>query len=282
MKLTKIERQKKNAERYSLYIDGEFWLGVHESVLIQFGLYKSQDITTSTMQEIIASEYAQSVYLRGVHYLSYGLRTIKEMRDYLFEYVDERAKEEVADLSEQRPDLVVESVVQRLIEQKYLDDLMYSQSYIRTHANLNYKGPTLLKHQLRQKGVTDAVIDEALQEYPPQQQLENAELIANKYIASKTNYPPKKLVEKLREQLRKKGYEQGIIQSVLQTIDVSTQEDQQDELLVKESDKALRRLSRKYNGYLLKQKITETLLRKGFDYDAIKRWQEDNSEVFDN
>ncbi|MBF6978820.1 RecX family transcriptional regulator [Aerococcaceae bacterium zg-BR22] len=281
MKVTKIERQKKNTERYNLYIDNEFWMGIHESVLIQFGLYKAQEISTDTMQEIVASEYAQSVYLKGIHYLSYGLRTIQEMRDYLFEYVENRAKEEAADLSNQRPDLVVESVVERLIGQQYLDDLIYSQSFVRTHANLNYKGPTLIRHQLRQKGVIDSIIDEALQEYPSQQQLENAQTVADKYIAIKTNYPPKKLIEKLREQLRKKGYEQETIQMVLQDIDISIQEDKQDDLLIREAEKALRRLARKHEGYLLKQKITETLMRKGFDYDAIKDWQTNNPDVFD-
>ena len=38
--ITKIEIQKRNKDRYSIYIDGEYSFGVYENVIIKYALQK--------------------------------------------------------------------------------------------------------------------------------------------------------------------------------------------------------------------------------------------------
>ena len=54
------------------------------------------------------------------------------------------------------------------------------------------------------------------------------------------------------------------------------EEDVQNQLLDKEFEKQHRKLSRKYDGYDLRQRLTQALLRKGYDYDAIKKAVDNN------
>ena len=94
MKITKIEKQKKNSERYSLYVDDEFWMGVNEAVLVKFALFKAQTVTAKDLNEIAEAEYQHSIYSQAIKFLAHGLKTVKETRDYLTKYLADRHKEQ--------------------------------------------------------------------------------------------------------------------------------------------------------------------------------------------
>lgn len=279
MKITRIEKQKKNSERYSLYVDDEFWMGVNEAVLVKFALFKAQTVTAKDLNEIAEVEYQHSIYSQAIKFLAHGLKTVKETRDYLTKYLADRHKEQ-----EEQPHpneaLYIEQAIEKLTEQKYLNDLFYSQSYVRTHANLNQKGPALLRRELQQKGVAVNIIEEAMQEYPAELAVENAQALADKYARIKKQYPPKKLIEKTRQMLHNKGYNHDLIQQVIHEVDLSASAERQDDLLAKEAEKQLRKWRRKHSGFQLKQKMTESMMRKGFDYDLIKTWMAEHEEAF--
>ena len=82
-KVTKIEVQKKNKERFNLFLDGEFEMGIDIDTLVKFNLKKDQILEPSDMQNI--QEYDH--YRRGVNlaiqYLSYKKRTEREVIQYL-------------------------------------------------------------------------------------------------------------------------------------------------------------------------------------------------------
>lgn len=280
MKITKIERQKKNTDRYSLYVDHLFWIGVHENVLIQFGLYKAQPVTKELLEEIFRAEYLQSIYVKAIHFLSYGLKTIDEVRKYLEKFLSDRAKEEQRESNELDAEYI-EQAIEKLISQKYLDDLVYSQSYVRTQATLSQKGTQRIKWELSKKGVDNDIIDCALGEYPYQLQRENAQILIEKYMRIKQQqYSEKKLKEKIREMLSQKGFERELIDDAM--MDVNDLEDESFEfnLLDKEAHKQLRKWQKKHEGYTLKQKVIESLMRKGFNYRDIQMWIVENEAVF--
>ncbi|MDQ7860699.1 RecX family transcriptional regulator [Peribacillus frigoritolerans] len=68
----------------------------------------------------------------------------------------------------------------KLYSFNYLDDLEFSKAYVRTHVNGGNKGPTTLKLELKEKGVQDKLIVEALKEYPYDIQIEHARNLAGK------------------------------------------------------------------------------------------------------
>ena len=52
MRVSRIEVQKKDKSRYSVYLDDSFWLGVSEGTLIKFNLAKGQTLTPEECQNI--------------------------------------------------------------------------------------------------------------------------------------------------------------------------------------------------------------------------------------
>lgn len=275
MKLTKIEQQRNNPKRYSLYIDGQFYMGVDESVVIKFGLLNPRPIDQKQLDEIKQVEFEQSLYLKGIHYLSYGLRTTKEMRDYLTKYLKEHVDEEALDLS------LVEDIINRLTTQRYLDDLEYAKSYVQNHALINAKGPERIRMELERKGVSLDHIEEGLQNYDEEMRLDNAIKLSEKYIRTKKQYSVTMLKQKLMQHLMQKGYTRETIDQIWDDLSFEEATERQDDLLEREALKALRRQKRKHSGYELQQRIIATLMRKGFNYGDIREWMDEQEEGWD-
>ena len=61
-----------------------------------------------------------------------------------------------------------EKVVASLVEDRYVDDARYASAFAREKATIQGWGPVKIRFQLRGKGITDAVIAEALQEIEPE------------------------------------------------------------------------------------------------------------------
>ena len=71
--VTKIEVQKRNPKRRSVFIDGEFAFGLDEEVLHKSGLKKGESLTQPRIDEITEEEY-----LQGEEILLDRLRIIRE------------------------------------------------------------------------------------------------------------------------------------------------------------------------------------------------------------
>ena len=70
MILTKIEVQKKNKKRYSLYSEDVFLFGVSEDTLIHFNLQKDLDYSENKLQEILKYEDVMLCLSQAYRYLS--------------------------------------------------------------------------------------------------------------------------------------------------------------------------------------------------------------------
>ena len=57
--------------------------------------------------------------------------------------------------------------------------------------------------------------------------------------------------------------------NLFDTLKINEDEEIQEKLLYKELDKQYRKYSKKYDGYELKQRLTQALARKGYDFSDI-------------
>lgn len=276
MKITKIEQQKNNPQRYSIYIDGEFAIGIDENTLIRFGLFKDMKLTQEEYNNMLEIESIEKIYQRALNYLSYSMRSTKEIYQYL-----KRLSNENKDIEQRMTSSVINEVISRLKKSGYLDDVLFGQMYVRNGANINKKGPNILKQELVQKGLTEEEILTALDEYSIKQEIENASILAEKYIQSRKQESVRMVENRSRQYLLTKGYNKEVVETVLSSLDLSEVEDNEESNLRKEAEKQRKRLSRRYQGFELKQRIQQTLYRKGFSYDLIQYWIEENQVLFD-
>ena len=66
-----------------------------------------------------------------------------------------------------------------------------------------------------------------------------------------------------------KGFSYTEAKAAYQTLDIKEDEETQQKLLYKELDKQYRKYSKKYDEYELKQRLTQALARKGYDFSDI-------------
>lgn len=70
-KITKIEVQKKNKERFNLFLDEEFEMGIDIDTLVKFNLKKGQIIEAADMEQIQKYEHYRLGVNIAIQYLSY-------------------------------------------------------------------------------------------------------------------------------------------------------------------------------------------------------------------
>jgi len=75
MIVTGIERQKKQPGRYSIFVDGEFAVGVGSEVLLAAGLRKGDEITTGTLDRLRNDEELRAARRIAARYLGTRRRT---------------------------------------------------------------------------------------------------------------------------------------------------------------------------------------------------------------
>lgn len=257
--ISKIEPQKRKG-RYNVYINEMFAFGVDEEVLLRFELKKGLHVTPELQKEIEAEDTFAKAYSKTLNYLSHSLRTEKQIRDYL-------VKNEI--------DIYTDRIIGTLKELKLIDDLIYSESYVRTMANVNQKGPRNIEQDLKQRGVSEHTIMDALMEYPEEQQLENAIDLAEKKWTKTKNSSTFESIQKVKQYLVNKGYNFEQADQAISTIDTEKDQDEEYRSLEKQAEKAYKRYARKYEGYELNQRLRAFLYSKGFQNELINRYLEE-------
>lgn len=256
LKITAIQSQKQK-QRYNVYVDGHYCFPVSEDVLIQFQLHKGMEITTKQVEEITNADSISKAYNKALNYLSYQLRTEKEIIQYL-----------------QKHDMTtpqIDTVLCRLREQGYLNDLEYAKSYVRTMAKTSDKGPKIIIQNLRSKGVLENDIETALNEFSFEDQIRNAQKIIQKSNHQYQHNAYKTRILKIKNRLFTKGFDHDVIQEALNQVDITLDPNQEKEQLQLQAQKLMRR----YQHLPLiqrNQKIKTALYRKGFSVDDINQF----------
>lgn len=254
--ITSISSQKKPG-RYNVFIDEKYAFAVDEQVLIDFLLTKDMEIAPELQEKIKKADNAQKAYQSALHYLSYQLRSEKEIYDYLTdkEYQDQ-----------------ADHVIEKLREMKLLDDKIYAESFVRTKATVNYHGPLEIRQKLFRKGIEERLIDQALlSEYSEETRLENAQRLADKQVKKNKNRSNRESQQRVRQFLMQKGFTNDTIVEVFEELDFEKDDDDEMEALIKQGEKAWRRYS-KFDLYNCKQKTYASLYQKGFPSDMISQF----------
>ncbi|MBP2622839.1 recombination regulator RecX [Streptococcus oricebi] len=250
MKITKLEKKKR---LYLLELDHEESLYITEDTIVHFMLSRDKEVSPEELLKI--QDYAQFSYGKNLalYYLSFKQRSKKEVRDYL-------VKHEISDK-------VLEQVLDKLSADRWIDDQKYSDSLIQSNLLSGDKGPYVLKQKLSQKGIKRSIIDKSLESHdfaPLASKV--AEKLLKKY---EKKLAAKALKDKILQSLVNKGFSYPDAQTAFEELTIEEKPEQEADLLYQELDKYYRKYSKKYQDYELKQRLTQALARKGFDFSDI-------------
>lgn len=251
MRITKIEKKKR---LYLLEVEGQEKTYITEDTIVRFMLSKDKDITEEEFEAI--RDFAQFSYGKNLalYFISFKQRTKKEVLDYLEKY-------EIAGATALK-------IVANLEKDRWIDDKAYVETYIRQNGLSGDKGPAMIRQKLMTKGISKSIIEDGLAEIDFS---DLAGKVAEKLLRKYQNkLPLRALQDKLVQGLMAKGFSYELAKLSIGHLELTSDEENEVELIAKELDKQYRKYSRKYEGYELKQRLMQALARKGFDFDTIK------------
>lgn len=145
-KITAIVRQKRNPERVNIFLDEEYAFGLARIVAawLQIGQYLSEEKITSLQAE----DAREVAYLKAIKYLDYRERSEAEIRIHLNK----------GDINEH----VIEDVIDRLRRSSLVDDRRFAANWVENRLEFRPRGRRALYYELRQKGISEEIIQETL------------------------------------------------------------------------------------------------------------------------
>lgn len=262
--ITKITVQKKNTERYNIFLDHgkgeEYAFSVDEDVLIKFNLKKGLELDDFALMEINYHDDIRKAYNLAIHFLSRKMRSEQEVRKYL-------AEKEV-----EAP--VIQEVIYKLDEYQFLNDEEYALAFVRTQMNTTDKGIEVIRRELKEKGIAPALMEQALKEYPFERQVEKATELWTKVLKKGSHESERMAKQKAEQHLIRKGYPFEVITVAAEAHDELKDVDEEMNALRFQGEKAHRKYAQ-YDGYEYEQKMKQALYRKGFSLDMIAQFLEE-------
>ena len=194
--VTDVQIQKNNKTRANVYIDGQFSCALEMLTVMKLGLKIGQEISAEQLRQASLDSERSVAFEKAASYLSRGYKTVHQMRQYL------TGKGYDAD--------VTEHVIRKLKDYRYLDDQAYARMYV--EQNGNSKGDRRLKQELIQRGISFDLAESSSAQ-TSEQALQNAQLLAEKYMRGRTN--DVKTLQRLQRYLLGRGYGYDTVNSVL-------------------------------------------------------------------
>jgi len=205
LKITKIERQKRNPKRVSVYIDGHFAFGINMEVAYICDLKEGREIDSDFIESVVKKEEQFRANNYALNLLSFRARSEKEIYDRMMQKGYEPS--------------VIANTIQYLKEQRYINDKDFAEVFIRDKVELNRYGRNRIKSELLKKGISKELIDELLETtFQTDTEYETAKELAENKIKSYLKDKKDTQYRKLSSYLLRKGYSYDIVSRVVKEI----------------------------------------------------------------
>lgn len=148
MKISKIEPQKKNKKRSTIYINGDFAFGLSNEILLKFDLHEGDPIDEDIIQNVLLGQEKQRIRERALRILAYRKRSVEELKTRLMKIGFDK-------------DLVRE-IIEEFVRDSVLNDDDFTEAFIADYTNLKPKGNIFISRELAKKGISKEAIQNAL------------------------------------------------------------------------------------------------------------------------
>ena len=219
---------------------------LHEDLILKNRLLIKKEIDQHQLEKLQAENKKYLIYDEALNYLKRRLRSKQEMYMYL--------------VKKEYDSSLIEEILLMLEKQKYLDDVVYTQSYIHDKITLSNEGPYKIIKELQDKNIDQNTIDTYINCFSEKIQTEKIEKYIQKAVKTNRKKSKRMLEQKIVNDLSKLGYPIDCIRKSLYLLEDISDED----IKKKEYEKLYSRLSKKYSGNELEYKVKNGLIQKGF------------------
>ena len=240
---------KTKSGKYKIKVDDKM-INTYDDVLINNKLIYKKEIDNDMLNKINKDNIYYDAYNKTLSYILKHQRALSEVIEYLDKF-------EISDNEKNK-------IIDKLKSNGLINDIQYVRSYISDSINLSKDGPNKIKKYLLDKNIDEMLIDEELSKIDEDILIDKVLKFIKKKFDSNTKYSKYQLKQKISLELINLGYDKDLIDSLINNFDFN-----ENDLLEKEYNKIYNKLSKKYNGYELSNKIKQKLYAKGFDINLI-------------
>lgn len=202
--ITDITKQRRNTERYNIYIDYEYAFSLCDELLVKYGIKQGREIDEEELHQLIFEENTKKAYNMSLNYLKYRMRSQREIEDYLtrkgFDWEN------------------IEAVIEKLKEYDLIDDQSFAKALMRDTISAKPVGRRFVAYKLKQKGVADDIIESTLSCITDEKEFEMALELAEKQYRRYGGCPSKKELEKIGRAMARRGFNWDTINRALRKI----------------------------------------------------------------
>ncbi|HKK45382.1 MAG TPA: RecX family transcriptional regulator [Balneolaceae bacterium] len=204
--ITSISIQKNNKERYSIFVDEAFLMGIAEQTLLEFNLTKGVEITPKLFRKLQREEGRFAVK-------SYLIKLLGR-RDHARKELLTKA------IRKEYPKEVIDDVLNELEQKGYINDAGFAEKFASDKSRLNKWGPHKIKAHLFKKGIPKSVAEESIRKAFEEENLEETFLNLvlkhkRRFLREEDEYKRRK---KIFDHLARKGYRSSDIYKHLDTL----------------------------------------------------------------
>jgi len=182
VKISKIEVQKRNKNRCSIYIDGEFKVGLARELVLKYDLHEGNRITPEELKNILYNAEKSKIRERAFKILRHRERSSRELKERLLRIgFDE---------------MLVEEVIKEFVDDKTIDDERFARAFVNDYTKLKPKGNRFIFRELLKRGISRETITSLVN-------ARNEKVLIEAFINKKLTHLNQKVPEERRKLIRR-------------------------------------------------------------------------------
>jgi regulatory protein len=203
MRITALPPQKHDPDRLSVFVDGEFRMGLSAEVALAGNLRVGQTVDEARLLELERRDRGWQAREAALHLLAVRPRSAAELARRL------RMKGYEPEIGEE--------VIARLRDLGMVDDAAFAGTLVRDRVRLKPQGARRLANELRASGVDDETARAAIHETMAGEQTDERELArrAAEKWRPRAGEEPARARRRLHGYLARRGFDSEVIREVL-------------------------------------------------------------------
>ena len=198
--ITALKIQKRNPNRINVYLDGEYAFPVAR--IVGAWLQIGQVLTDEKIATLRAEDSKEVAFQRALNFLSYRPRSESEVLRKLTEIGFDET--------------VIAETIERLRRANLISDTQFAKDWVENRSTFRPRGRRILAMELRQKGVADDVIQEALDGTVDEDELAYQAAVRKSSRWADLEYAAFR--ERLSAYLMRRGFSYGTISNLVQRV----------------------------------------------------------------
>ena len=198
--ITALKIQKRNPNRINVYLDGSYAFPIAR--IVGAWLQIGQVLTEEKIAALRTQDTKEVAFQRALNFLSYRPRSESEVLRKLTEIGFDET--------------VIAETIERLRRANLISDTQFAKEWVENRSTFRPRGRRILALELRQKGVADDVIQEALDETVDEDELAYQAAIQKSRRWADLEYAAFR--ERLSAYLMRRGFSYGTISNLVQRV----------------------------------------------------------------